>query len=88
VIPADTFNQAFAYDHLLPVKYFYLGTFYVPPRHKPNGKRQNIKNVGKPGKKAVKAQQGKPQVKKQLPQQKKEQQKPVQKQQQVKKAAK
>jgi hypothetical protein len=79
-MPSDTFNQAFAYDHLLPVKYFYLGTHYVPPRHKPNAKRQNIKNVGKPGKKAVRQQPKQ--------QQKKEQQKPVQKQQQVKKAAK
>ena len=26
VVPADIFNQAFAYDHLLPVRYFCIGT--------------------------------------------------------------
>ena len=61
VIPADTFNQAFAYDHLLPVKYFYLGTFYVPPRRKPNAKRIHVRNAGKSGKKVLRQQNKKPQ---------------------------
>ena len=38
VIPADIFNQAFAYDHLLPAQDFQIGTTKAggaKPKHKP-----------------------------------------------------
>ena len=45
VVPADIFNQAFAYDHLLPAKEFCIGVRRYGNSNK--NKKPNSKNIQK-----------------------------------------
>ena len=57
VVPADIFNQAFAYDHLLPVQSFCIGTRGGGSSKKMNksGKKAVVKAAVKPAAPAAKA---------------------------------
>ena len=45
VVPADIFNQAFAYDHLLPAKEFCIGVRRFGSKNKPNKKKPEVKKA-------------------------------------------